>query len=174
MAGAEGTRWRRRRSDRGTVPPGGSRWPWWQPYRRPNSPHPCPAPRPRRQREAAAADPKPAAQPDTRENPSQTAASQEANRRLGGDQVPLGRSRGHRALCPVALSRSLAPGTRPEASALLSEASGLGPGLRLPGWRAAAAPRPNSLSGGNTSWYGRSGLAPSETFTWRSTSPMAR
>lgn len=52
LAGAGVTRWRHRRSD--GFPPGRSRWQWWQPYRRPNSPRPFPSPRRRRERETAA------------------------------------------------------------------------------------------------------------------------
>lgn len=65
---------------------------------------------------------------------------------------------------------------RAPGASVLPQASGLGPGLRLrlPGWRAAAVPRPSSLSEGNTNWCGRSGLAPSGIFTWRLTSPTAR
>lgn len=55
LAGAGGTRWRHRRSDR--VPPGRSRRQWWQRYRRPNSPRPFPSPQRRRERETAAAAP---------------------------------------------------------------------------------------------------------------------
>lgn len=65
----------------------------------------------------------------------------------------------HRARLPAApILCSLAQGTGPEASfrlsALLSAVSSLGPGLRLrlPRWRAAASPRPSSLSQGSTNW----------------------
>lgn len=111
----------------------------------------------------------------SRDHPSRTAAWPSASRFLTVDSAPCNANKASRFGC-LPRSSVLSGGTAPEASILFPEVSGLGPRLHLrgSGWRAAVAPRPNLSSGGNTNWCGRSDLAPSGTFIWRSTSPMAR
>lgn len=177
LAGAGGTRWRHRRSD--GVPPGRSRRQWWHRYRRPNSPRPFPSLQRRRGRETSAAAPK---QPAERQPPRPPFTNRDpalSERRRSGFSQPTPRPcNANKASLFACLPRFavLPGGTDPEASILPLEVSGLRPRLhpRFSGWRAAAALRPNLSSEGNTNWCGRSDLAPSGTFIWRSTSPMAR
>lgn len=137
------------------------------------------SPRRRRERDSGGRQ-KQVAQPGNRENSFNNLRPGQKPDSIG-DQVPLADS----GLCNAEKEPSFSVSCRSpqpfrgralEASILPLEVSGLSPSLhlRLSGWRAAAAPRPNSLSEGNINWYGRSGLAPSGTFIWRSTSPTAR
>lgn len=164
------------------VPPGGSRRLWWQRCRRLNSPRPFlqPATSPRRRgssgrpRKQVARPGNPAQSPLVRPGPEKPDGAAESGSRRRPRPSPGLVTPSESRVRPSAASpiRGLAPrGLR-----LPFEVSGLGPSLHLrrAAWRAAAAPRPSSLSEGNINWSGRSAPAPSGTFTWRSTSPTAR
>lgn len=138
----------------------------WQRYRRPSFTASPSSPRRRRESEAAAAARNKWLSLVTARTPS-TICGLAKNltaaviRALLADSGPVTPKRAI-VFCCLPLSTAFR-GRALEASILPLEVSGLSPSLhlRLSGWRAAAAPRPNSLSEGSINWYGRSGLAPS-------------